>query len=869
MKKITLSIFLFFTATAFAQSVDYKKTPNVKGSNYFEILKKVRAELNDPRENDAEKKKTGINALNEEERADLKDMNQFERWAYFWRDRVNADGTFPSQLEGWKNAGLLDKGTKNRSQTQKSSATAVWTNIGAQTNPDPNGYFNAPQLGRINTFWRFVDAGNAANNLLLVGAPTGGIWKSTDNGATWSPKFDTFAGIGITDIKGSSRDIAIPGVLYATTGDFDGSEVLNSIGVYKSVDQGDTWTPTGLSFSLSGGQLLGQMVVLDDNTVLVATADAIKRTTDGGVTWTDKFTSNDSRFGRMVSFGTNIVCTDSFKNIYFSTNSGNTWTAMTNSVDGGKTAVCVDDMGTFYIQDNTGQIKQLDLTGAGSTTNVAGSTLPPGYDPQQGYNMVLLKKGNLFLEGSVNGNTSTNDGATWYRSLNGYKNVAGDPGEYMHSDQHESGYLDAGNSFWNANDGGLSFINMNAPYSIQKPNIEYKTNGVINTQIYTISINPSSAINDDFMMGNQDNDGFSKENGVWVSVSAGDGVSSGIDYSNPSIRYMGGTKGSLTRSDQTLGYTGNYQGIDLPKPADGEFVWPFSLDTTNPTIAYGGFNDLYKSTTISTNNGSTTPWTINLNAGVGNPISFDNQGAKIAVVGASGLSYSSDSGANWATVNQPTGQLINSFSIDAARSTLYATVKGYSDGNKVFKSLDNGLTWTNISTGLPNILMKKVLFEQNQTDEYLFVSTELGVYYLPPLASTWTKLGSNLPNVIVNDMKINYMNNMLYVGTYGRGMWQIDIQNSKLGTTDLNISADDVLKIYPNPVTNGVLNIKLKDTKTKYNYMIYNIVGGQIATGTISSANTAIHLKNVVNGVYIIKLVNGNIVATKKFLIKN
>ena len=60
---------------------------------------------------------------------------------------------------------------------------------------------------------------------------------------------------------------------------------------------------------------------------------------------------------------------------------------------------------------------------------------------------------------------------------------------------------------------------------------------------------------------------------------------------------------------------------------------------------------------------------------------------------------------------------------------VYISVSGYSDGNKVFKSTDSGATWTNISEGLPNIVMKEIVLKQNQNTEILFVATELGVYF--------------------------------------------------------------------------------------------------------------------------------------------
>lgn len=846
---------LLVSIVTFSQSINYKNASSEKGSNYHEIVAKKRAEIKN------------LHAKKAISKSDIKAMKHFERWAYYWRDRVNTDGSFPLALEGWKNAGLLDgKSVINQNQSKLSQEN--WTNIGPKSKPDANGYPNPPELGRLNAFWRYVDTGNANNNVLIVGAPTGGIWKSTDNGANWAPKFDTFAGIGITDIKGSSNSTSTAGVLYATTGDYDAQEVLNSIGIYKSTDMGETWTVTGLNLNLTDGKLLGHLVVIDDNTVVAATANDIMRTTDGGTNWTSVFTpgGEDVNFGRMAAHGSNIVATDAYEGVYFSTNHGINWTEMISPNESGKYAVTADENGNFFIQDKTGQIKALSLVGAGSATNVG--IKPAGYDPQGGFNQVLVKRNGFFLEGSVNANSSNDNGASWYTSLNGYKSNDNDPGVYVHSDHHQAGYLDAGLSFWSANDGGLYFINYTSPTD-QSPTTVYKSNGVVVTQIYTISINPSSGNNDDFMMANQDNDGFSKENGTWVSVSAGDGVCSAIDYTNPGIRYLGGQNGSLTRSDNT-GYTGNYQGNPIAKPANSEFVWPFSLHTTTSTIAFGGFDDLYKSTNISTTM-SENPneiWT-KLNAGVGSPTSFDNQGEFIAVVGANGITRSINGGNSWTAMTQPTEQLVNSFSIDAASTsgnTMYATVKAYNENNKVFKTTDGGATWTNISGDLPNILMKKILFKQNQSSEYLFVGTELGVYFSINGGVNWSKLGANLPNVIVNDLKINYLNDKLYIGTFGRGMWEINIANQTLGTEE--VSFDTKPTIFPNPVNDNHLNVRLSSINASVDYVIYNVVGGVVSRGVFKQKENKIALDHISKGMYILKLNEGNKVFTHKFVVQ-
>lgn len=887
MKKITTFFILIFTIFAFGQSIDYRNASHVPGSNYYEVVSQMRKKISAKK---ASKKLT---------RSDVKTEKHFERWAYFWRDRINADGSFPSVLLGWENAGLLGNDLNSKELKEKQSKAAfsseIWTNIGPQENPDPNGFGAPPQLGRINAFWRFK-SGNDANDILIVGTPTGGIWKSVNNGTTWQPKFDTFAGIGITDIKGSSAINGTPGVLYVTTGDWDSPGTLKGIGVYKSTNYGETWVATsGLSGDLADNgdsSFLGQLVVIDDNTAIVAAKNNILKTVDGGNNWVSKKSEFDGRFGRMASYksgtDTNIVCANYWGGVFFSLDSGETWDEITPSGSSANNKVVAVDKegvkaGTFYVQGVNGRLQELNLENK-TATNIgtarpatATSTSTFGtYDSQSGYNQALTVRNSFFLEGAVAGQASINNGTDWYLSLNGYKTDPSHPGVYVHSDHHQMGYLNAGNSFWDANDGGLSFIEFNSTPDLTNPTVTYKTNGVINTQVYTISINPNSANNDDFMMANQDNDGYSKESGTWYGASAGDGVCSAIDFSNPNLRYIGGTEGALYRSYGTTGFAGQYNGDSVPKPAKAQFVWPFSLDTSSSAIAYGGFDDMYRSTNISTIDlyptvpNASEVWT-DLNAGAGTPITFDNQGNNIAVVGTTGLRRSANAGSSWTTINQPIGAEINSFSIDGASTngnTIYATAKSYNSGNKVFKSIDGGVTWLNISGNMPNILMKKVMLKQNQSQEFLFVATELGVYATNNGGVNWDKLGANLPNVIVNDLEINYLADKLFIGTYGRGMWSINISNATLGSSKLEVANSNAIKVYPNPVRKGSdLKIKIADESNSLNYVIYNAVGGLVKQGQLNSGINIINIDTITSGIYIIRMTNGKYASSQKIIV--
>jgi photosystem II stability/assembly factor-like uncharacterized protein len=286
------------------------------------------------------------------------------------------------------------------------------------------------------------------------------------------------------------------------------------------------------------------------------------------------------------------------------------------------------------------------------------------------------------------------------------------------------------------------------------------------------------------------------------------------------------------------------------------------MNSTVPTTLYGGFGEVYKTTDKGDN------WT-NLNSGAGQIEYIDTFGNNLFVIGENGGRKSTNDGVNWSTLVEPEGSArMNSVTFDQTNvNTVYATVRGYVDGSKVFKSNDGGSTWTNISAGLPNILAKQVILKQNQAEEILFLGTELGVYYRIG-TNNWTKLGQGLPNVIINDLEINYTVDKLLAGTYGRGLWEVSIVNNTLGVNEVETSEDNTPFIYPNPVIDGKLNVKLSPSSPEFDFVIYNVVGGIIKQGKLTVGENLVNVNNVASGVYIIRMKNGNLVSTQKIIIK-
>ncbi|WP_299247087.1 T9SS type A sorting domain-containing protein [uncultured Lacinutrix sp.] len=860
MKKTITFLLLVFTIVSHSQSIDYKSATTLKGSNYYEIVNQVREELGAYNKNAS--------------KTEIKKHKQFERWAYFWKDRVDVDGNFPNAFTGWYNSGIIDaKGRVNQNlnasklnntNSKTSNSGQSWSNIGPQEVPDANGYPNNPQLGRLTNFLRYEHATDANQNVLFVSAPVGGVWKSTNNGTTWTPKLDFLAGIGVTDIKSSSTDINNPGTIYISTGDYDAKHI-NSIGVYKSTDFGETYQPTGLTFSLEDKEITSNLIVIDANTVIVGTNKYIKKTTNGGTTWTNVFAHNydDAVLGKFHRNGNNIMCSDSWGGLFFSSNNGTTWsTLISEGNDTARHAITTDETGVFYVQNDNGQVSTYNP--AAAIPALANLGVPAtGYSTQGSYNQCLAVKNGLIVSGVVDGINSDDSGNTWYVTLNNSWSDNTSEGSYGHADIHEIGTLDSGYSFWNVNDGGLNFVTY-SNIADEKPVVEYKSNGVIVTQLYSVAITPETST-DNIIMGNQDNDGYSLEmvggTPTWVTAGAGDGTCTAIDYSNPQIRYLGAQNGALTRADN--GFLGDVWGTSLTTPTAGApFVWTLKMHSTIPTTLYGGFADVYK----STNKGDT--WS-NLNSGAGKIEYIETFGDNLFVIGETAVKKSSNDGASWSSVNQPEASAkMNSISLDQNNTnTLYATVNGYIDGSKVFKSIDGGSNWTNISDGLPNIITKQVVLKQNQGQEILFLGTELGVYFKTG-TDNWAKLGEGLPNVVVNDIEINYTQDKLVVGTYGRGLWEISVSNNTLGVDEVQVSTVDAPSVYPNPVNEGVLNIKINNSSNHFNYKMYNVIGGLVKNGKLNSGVNTLDVSNVATGIYVVRMTDGNTVSTQKIIIK-
>ncbi len=133
-------------------------------------------------------------------------------------------------------------------------------------------------------------AGAADTTAYIVGA--GGIWKTNDGGATWTPLTDALTAADGSPVTETFSSVALdpvnPSIVYAGTGTYSGSIGGASLGagVFRSTDGGATWAQTAGSGAM-GSNLVARIVVPSSGVVLAATSGGLFRSTDSGAHFTD------------------------------------------------------------------------------------------------------------------------------------------------------------------------------------------------------------------------------------------------------------------------------------------------------------------------------------------------------------------------------------------------------------------------------------------------------------------------------------------------------------------------------------------------------------------------------------------------------
>ena len=262
------------------------------------------------------------------EEAELRDADEHEarnpgdRFKEWYHDRAGEDGIF-----------TFDEVLAAKAHVDRMSELPVPPGL------RDGGIWDWEWLGPGNIGGRIraivVDSDNPS--IMYVGGVGGGIWKSTNAGATWTPLDDFLANLAVCSLVIDPDD---PDTLYAGTGEgFGNQDALPGAGVFKTTDAGSTWDRLP---DTVGWQFTNRLAIDPENgqNLLAATGSGIYRTSNGGADWFFEQGGNflDIRFD--PNNGSNAIASGNAAALY-STDGGQTWDPASFNDNPASTAVRV------------------------------------------------------------------------------------------------------------------------------------------------------------------------------------------------------------------------------------------------------------------------------------------------------------------------------------------------------------------------------------------------------------------------------------------------------------------------------------------------------------------------------------------------
>lgn len=697
-----------------------------------------------------------------------------------YQARLNADGTLPDNAL-MKAKHQRDMMVSQAGQQRAGVSPAVWQYVG------PNNIG-----GRI----RAIVCHPTNTNILWVGTASGGIWKTTDGGTTWFPLDDFMASLAVGCM---ALHPSQPDVLYAGTGEgffetVEGSgntAAVRGAGIFKSTNGGTTWIqiPTTANPDFYMVNRIA-MHPTDPNTMLVATSTGLFRTNDAGNSWNK--VSNEYVYD--VDFhptdGSKAVMGVHENGVFFSTDGGLTWTH-SPSIAGHRTELdyARSSPSILYASVSEADLNRIwRSTDGGATWTIAAGAGISCYSAYNNALWVSPSNANNLMFGGVYLYRSTNSGASNARCFN---NIHADAHVFATHPQYNGG---TNKIVYVGTDGGIFRIN---DWTGTATNFTFISNSLGATQFYGAAINPISGR---IMGGTQDNYTllYSGNPNNWTVSAGGDGGYAATDYTDANYFYgciYWALQFRSTNGGTSTSYIYNTANpiTDANDDTMVNFINHHILDPNDPNRYYVATARLWRSSNVKA---ASPAWFIikpelplprNPNGGnahfAGNPprnistIAVAKGNSNVIWVGHNnGQVYKSTDGMNtnptWTRMdtNGPLpGRWVSKIWIHPTDSNrVYVSYFGWSPDN-VWRTLDGGLTWQDISGNLPDAPTSCIAGHPTMTG-WLYAGTDIGLFTSTDDGATWSPLTQGPGTVPVEE--INWKNNNTVMAvTHGRGVW--------------------------------------------------------------------------------------------------
>jgi photosystem II stability/assembly factor-like uncharacterized protein len=655
-----------------------------------------------------------------------------------------------------------------------------------------SGTGNTWQLvGPTNIGGRLVDIAidPVLADTVYIAAASGGIWKSTDAGDTFSEAWDR------DDVQAMGALAITPtGTLFAGTGESNpggGSLSYGGSGVYRSTDRAQTWQQVGLENT----HRVSEIVVhpTNPNVIFVAATGhlfspggdrGLYRSTDGGNTWqlilagdTPTTGASDIAINPANPQRMYVTMWDHLRQpnlrtyggigsgIYRSDDGGNTWTRLGVAHGLPAPGPNIGRIGIALAPSNPSQLYAIYIDASGDFAGDGGffvstnggdtwTNLPDNPLLQLSQSSFgwwfgrvwvdPLDAAHVFVAG-VPLMESLTAGTTWTE----------DP--LVHADQHAMAwdpkvpgrvYLGNDGGFYRSDAGGASGTYTKATYEPY-------------TQFYGVDVSEQDPTR--VVGGSQDNGSLRSYPTEWNSHGGGDGEENIINYLDQNRIYFCSQYGNCRRSSDG-GNTSSAFGARVSSRSN--WFTPVQFDPNDPAVMYTGGNILNRSTNHAQNWTAISP---DLSGGpCCDPQYPFGTLTSIGVGKTDGnvLFAGLDDGRLWTTKNLGAswtqlldddipGTWVTRVIVDPTNHDVaYATFSGFRSGNHtpyVSKTVDGGTTWTNITGNLPQAPVNGIVLQGKS----IYVATDVGVYVTRNGGTSWYKFGKDLPNAPITDIRLH------------------------------------------------------------------------------------------------------------------
>ncbi|HWP37712.1 MAG TPA: hypothetical protein VNL18_09215 [Gemmatimonadales bacterium] len=665
-----------------------------------------------------------------------------------------------------------------------------------------------------------------------VATASGGLWKTTNAGTTFTPIFDDQPSYSIGVVVIDPRN---PNVVWVGTGENNAQRSVSfGDGIYKSIDGGRTWQNMGLKES----EHIGKIVIdpRNSNVLYVAAQGPVfkgggdrglYKTTDGGKTWSKILDGGewggvtdvvlDPRNPDVLLAATwqrtrrqwGYIAGGPESGLHRSMDGGATWTKSQRgfpSEELGRIGLAISPANPDVVYaiveaaNQRGGFYRSRDNGVNWERMSAFTTIGLYYqeifaDPKDVDRVYAMDVRTMITE----------DGGRTFRPLGERNKHVDNHVVWIDPDDTDHLLIGCDGGLYESWDRGQNYVYF--------PNLPLG-------QFYRVEVDNSMPFYRVYG-GTQDNNSIGGPartrtvhgilNQDWFFTQGGDGFQTRVDPKDPNIVYSEYQHGGLSRFNLATG-----EEIDIvpqPEPGEAGLRWhwdaPLLISPHSNTRLYFAANRVFRSDNQGNTWRAVSPdltrqidrnrlrmmgrvWSVDAVAKntstslYGSIVTMAESPLKEGLlwIGTDDglIQVSEDGGANWRRIERVPGVPDTAFVSRVAPSqhdvnTVYASFDNHKAGDYrpyVVKSTDLGRTWTSISGNLPERGTVYVVIEDHKDRNLLFAGTEFGLYFTNDGGKGWTRLRGGLPTIQVRDLAIQKRDDDLVVATFGRSFYVLD-----------------------------------------------------------------------------------------------